>query len=580
MALIFIFCDAGYISYFNSFFYEPASYIFLFAFLALWLDLIASGGRDPKKLALCGASVLLFVAAKPQNVAAGVILALYFWRFSSLVRPRWTAWVASAAILIVSLAVYAAMPRINKTATVFNMLFLHVLPQSPDPAAELRSLHLDPVYARYSGFSAFTPDTPFLDPAARDQVSEHVNHFTIVWFYLSHPAQLLDYLRWVLPRGTSLRAENSGVMRNVEGTQAPYFVDMVKDQLLAQFSEHDLLSQSYRIYTTLDLDVQEAASAAVNAGSVEVDKRLKKSKAAKDAPPPDPLQPQMALVVLDPHTGWLKALVGGRDYGRSQLNHVLAKRQPGSSFKPFVYAAALNSGVDGSQPLITPATVLNDEPTTFQFGDLTYEPENYKQEYFGQVTLRQALTHSLNVATVSLAEMVGYEKVRNLAVAAGFNKDLLATPAIALGSYVATPLEVAGAYTIFSNGGTYVEPRFILAVNDASGRLLWRSPEVTRQVLDPRVAYLMVNLLESVINNGTGAGARSRGFTLPAAGKTGTSHDGWFAGFTSNLLAVAWVGYDDDRRTEPPRGGFRPAHLDGVHEARHPVPRLSGRQAL
>ena len=191
--------------------------------------------------------------------------------------------------------------------------------------------------------------------------------------------------------------------------------------------------------------------------------------------------------------------------------------------------------------------MLNDEPTTFQFGDLSYEPENYKQEYFGEVTLRTALMHSLNVATVSLAEMVGYEKVRNLAVAAGFNTGLVATPAIALGSYVATPLEVAGAYTIFSNGGIYVEPRFILAVNDASGRLLWRSAEVTRTVLDPRVAYLMVTLLESVINNGTAAGARSRGFTLPAAGKTGTSHDGWFAGFTSNLLAIAWVGYDDDR---------------------------------
>lgn len=337
------------------------------------------------------------------------------------------------------------------------------------------------------------------------------------------------------------------VVRNVEGTQAPYFVDMVKDQLLSQFSEHDLVSQSYRIYTTLDLDVQEAASTAVNTGALEVDKRLNRSKPAKGSPPPDPLQPQLALVVLDPHTGWLKAMVGGRDYGRSQLNHVLAKRQPGSSFKPFVYAAALNSGVDGSQPLITPATLLNDEPTTFQFGDQTYEPENYKQEYFGVVTLRRALMYSLNVATVSLAEMVGYQKVRNLAEAAGFNKGLLATPAIALGSYVATPLEVAGAYTIFSNGGVYVEPRFILAVNDASGRLLWQSSEVSRQVLDPRVAYLMVNLMESVINNGTGAGARARGFALPAAGKTGTSHDGWFAGFTSNLLAVAWVGYDDDR---------------------------------
>ncbi len=342
------------------------------------------------------------------------------------------------------------------------------------------------------------------------------------------------------------------VLRNVEGTQAPYFVDMVKDELLSQFSNQDLLSQSYKIYTTLDPDVQQAASQAVLSGSEEVDKRLKPRKPAKDAPPPDPLQPQMALVVLDPHTGWLKALVGGRDYGRSQLNHALAKRQPGSSFKPFVYAAALTSGVDGSQPLITPATTLNDEPTTFQFGDTTYEPENYKKEYFGEVNLRTALMYSLNVATVRLAEMVGYEKVRNLALQAGFNHGLLATPAIALGAYVATPLEIAGAYTAFSNGGTYVEPRFILAVNDASGHTLWRSQEVRRQVLDPRVAYLMVNLMESVINNGTGAGARSRGFTLPAAGKTGTSHDGWFAGFTSNLLAIAWVGYDDDRELNLP----------------------------
>ncbi len=336
------------------------------------------------------------------------------------------------------------------------------------------------------------------------------------------------------------------VLRNVEGMQAPYFVDMVKDQLLAQFTEHDLLSQSYRIYTTLDLDVQEAASEGIRAGAAEVDKQLKRPKAAKEAAAVDTLQPQVALVVLDPHTGWMKALVGGRDYGRSQLNHVLAKRQPGSSFKPFVYAAALSSGVDGSLPLITPATVVNDEPTTFQFADQSYEPENFKQEYHGLVSLREALMYSLNVATVRLAEMVGYDKVRSLAVAAGINKDLLATPAIALGSYVATPLEIAGAYTIFSNGGRYVEPRFILAVNDASGHTLWRSTEVSSQVLDPRVAYLMVNLLESVMNNGTAAGVRTRGFTLPAAGKTGTSHDGWFAGFTSNLLAVAWVGYDDD----------------------------------
>ncbi len=340
--------------------------------------------------------------------------------------------------------------------------------------------------------------------------------------------------------------------QNVEGSQAPFFVDMVKDQLLALFPERDLLSQSYRVYTTLELDLQRAASEAVRAGMTEVDQQVKKRTRTTGGPPPDPNQPQVALLALDPHTGALKALVGGRDYGFSQLNHVLARRQPGSSFKPFVYAAALSSAVDGAQPLITPATILVDEPTSFQFGDEPYEPENYKHEYHGAVTLREALTHSLNVATVRLAEVVGYDKVRNLAVAAGINKDLVATPALALGAYVATPLEIAGAYTIFSNGGQYVAPKAILAVKDGSGRTLWRSPNTTRQVLDPGVTYLMVSLLQSVVNNGTGAGVRSRGFILPAAGKTGTSHDGWFAGFTSNVLAVVWVGYDDDRELKLP----------------------------
>jgi penicillin-binding protein 1B len=338
-----------------------------------------------------------------------------------------------------------------------------------------------------------------------------------------------------------------GVIReNVEANQAPYFVDMVRDRLLSQFSEHDLISQSYRIYTTLDSDLQKAASEAVQTGMTEVDKEIG-ARRRRHAPPPDPNQPQVALVALDPHTGAIKALVGGRNYATSQLNHVLARRQPGSSFKPFVYAAALNSALDGSQPLITPATTLLDEPTTFQFGGQVYEPQNYKQEYHGLITVREALTFSLNVATVRLAQMTGYEKVRDLAIQAGINHNIQATPAIALGAYVATPLEIADAYTTFDNSGTYEAANFILAVMDSSGQTLYRSPRASRQVLDPRIAFLMDSLMESVIDHGTGAGVRSRGFTLPAAGKTGTSHDGWFAGFTSNLIAVVWVGYDNDR---------------------------------
>jgi len=337
---------------------------------------------------------------------------------------------------------------------------------------------------------------------------------------------------------------------NVGGSQAPYFVDMIQDELLSHFSEQQLLSQSYRIYTTLDPDLQRAASEAVATGMEEVDKRIAGMRHHPPEPAGGPKQPQVAMVVLDPHTGAIRALVGGRNYTRSQLNHALARRQPGSSFKPFVYAAALNSAVDGSQPLITPATTLMDEPTTFQFGDQVYEPRNYEGEYLGLVTVREALAHSLNVATVRLAQMVGYEKIRDLAISAGINQDIKATPAIALGAYEATPVEIAGSYTVFSNSGTYEKPRSILMVNNADGQTIYRVPEVSRQVLDPRISFLMVSLMESVINGGTGSGVRTRGFTLPAAGKTGTSHDGWFAGFTSNLLAVVWVGYDNDRELD------------------------------
>jgi penicillin-binding protein 1B len=329
-----------------------------------------------------------------------------------------------------------------------------------------------------------------------------------------------------------------------EGRQQGYFEDMVVEQLRNQFSERQINFGGLKVYTTLDLDLERNASDAARVGADDIDQALKKAKLAKTRK--EPGQPQIALVALDPQTGEVKALIGGRDYGESQLNHVLARRQPGSVFKPFVYAAALNSGVDGSQPLITPATLLNDEPTQFQFGSATYAPRNYKEAYHGTVTVRQALMDSMNIPTVSLAEMIGFDKVRALALAAGFNTDLQATPSLALGSYVSTPLEVSGAYTVFANDGDYVAPHLIVEVDDAAGNSVWSAPQKSNHVLDPRVNYLMVSLLQSVIDGGTGWGVRNRGFRLPVAGKTGTSHDGWFAGFTSSLVTVAWVGYDDD----------------------------------
>ncbi len=333
----------------------------------------------------------------------------------------------------------------------------------------------------------------------------------------------------------------------VESAAAPYFVDMVRDNLLENFSETDLTTQSYRIYTSLDPDLQRAASEAIDIGIRNVDAQLVRRYAAwkrkGEAVPPV----QVALVALDPKTGEIRALVGGRSYGESQLNHALARRQPGSSFKPFVYAAAFENAVEGLQPIITPVTTVVDEPTTFSFDGKDYTPNNYGEEFDGTVTVRTALTRSLNVATVKVAEMVGYDRVASYAKQLGLDPHIEGTPAVALGAYEMTPLEVASGYTIFANQGVRAEPLFVKRVVEADGSAAEQDAPRTRAVMDPRVAYLVTSLMEDVLNRGTGAGVRGRGFTAPAAGKTGTSRDGWFAGFTSNLLCVVWVGFDDNR---------------------------------
>ena len=339
---------------------------------------------------------------------------------------------------------------------------------------------------------------------------------------------------------------------NVEASDAPYFIDMVRDTLINKFKESDLNEESYRIYTTLDPDLQRAAALAVESGIKLVDeqvtklrtKRTKVGKKVETKVLPGP-QAQVALVAIDPHTGAVLALVGGRDYGISQLNHALSKRPTGSIFKPFVYATAMNTALDGSQTVITPASVVTDAPSTFAYGDQIYEPRNYKEEYHGDVTLRYALAMSLNNATVKVAEEVGYDKVADLAKSAGITS-VKATPAMALGSYDATPLDMAGAYTSFSNNGIRLSPLLVNSVRNAKGDVIANFNTDQRQVLDPRIAYVMTNMMEGVINNGLGYTAvRLRGFMLPAAGKTGSSHDGWFAGYTSNLLCIVWVGYDD-----------------------------------
>ena len=349
----------------------------------------------------------------------------------------------------------------------------------------------------------------------------------------------------------------------VQSAEAPYFVDLVNDEMQTRFQDSDLQSNGFRIYTTLDLRLQRDAAEAVKAGMANVNELVRKQKRFKGQKPPEP---QVALVAMDPHTGAIKALVGGTNYGLSQLNHASnAFRQPGSIFKPFVYAAAMNTKIEGWQQPLTPATIVVDEPTTFLFpGQPPYEPSNFEHEFMGPVTLRKALAHSLNVATVKVAEKVGYDKVVEMA-RRGHIQSAKATPSVALGVYEVTPLQAVDAYTLFANGGTFVPHHFLSSVRNDKGKVVYPITQKDHDelkpepnVLDPGVAYILTSMMEEVLRTGTAAGVRAKyGLNIPVAGKTGTSHDGWFAGYTSELLCVVWVGFDDNRQLD----------LQGAHSA-------------
>jgi penicillin-binding protein 1B len=362
---------------------------------------------------------------------------------------------------------------------------------------------------------------------------------------LMHDNSYLSDMQYVEATKLPLTLAEGGI----ESTDAPYFVDLINEEVQERFSDVDFQNTQYHIYTGLDMKLQRDAIEAVHIGMKEVDDQLAKRK--RKYP-----EAQVALVCIDPHTGEVKALVGGRSYGRSQLNRALARRQPGSSFKPFVYAAALRTALGGGSTILTPASMVVDEPTTFEFDGKPYEPNNFHEEWNGRVTMRQALAHSMNIPAVKFAELAGYGNVAELARSAGL-ENTRATPAEALGAYEASPLEIASAYTTFSNGGVWKKYNAIQEVRDQTGKQIWQYKPVSKDVLDARVAYLVTNLMQEVLRSGTGATARTRGFLLPAAGKTGTSRDAWFVGFTTKLLCVVWVGFDDN--TEMPLEGAKAA---------------------
>ena len=337
--------------------------------------------------------------------------------------------------------------------------------------------------------------------------------------------------------------EPLGVEARALESEAPYFVDLVGQTLADQFGAVMKTTQPVDVYTTLDMHLQRFAQDALREGLLKVDELLSKRRKRPT--------PQAALIAVDPRTGEILALVGGRSYNQSQYNRaVVAKRQPGSVFKPFVYLAAFEKAAAEGRNDMTPATVVNDARTTIYYEDKTWEPTNYEDEYDGPITLRTALAHSRNAATVRVAEMTGYDQVAALWSRFGTSTAPRPYPSIALGVFEATPLEVATAYTALPNLGEMRPLRTILRITNGVKDLAPVAVAPPRRVTRPDTTFLVLNMMRSAVNEGTAASVRGAGFVLDAAGKTGTTNDlrdAWFVGFTPELLTVVWVGLDENQ---------------------------------
>lgn len=330
--------------------------------------------------------------------------------------------------------------------------------------------------------------------------------------------------------------------RLASGNIAPYFVDYLRGELEAAYPRELLTSRGLGISTSLDVELQEQAVAAVRDGLAELERRHPKLTA-------DPNRSvQAALIALRPQTGAVVAMVGGRDYASSQFNRVTqARRQPGSVFKPIVFLAAYERAERGGEPL-TARSELLDEPFDWRYDGQVWRPANYGNRYLGAVPARTALEQSLNAATARLAEQTGLPAILDTARRAGIASPLPAVPSVVLGAAEVTPFEVAQVYAVLANQGLRANARAITTVVDRQGQVVERHPLAVERATSPEASFLVTYLMKGVLDRGTGHAVRAHGFTRPAAGKTGTTNDGrdaWFAGFTPDLVAVVWVGFDD-----------------------------------
>jgi penicillin-binding protein 1A len=347
-----------------------------------------------------------------------------------------------------------------------------------------------------------------------------------------------------------------------------YFAEYVRQLVIERYGYDMLYKGGFQIYTTLDLEMQRAAEAAVAEGLEKYDRQRGTEKLEDALPEAIPGQGgidtvpedmatnvvQGALVAIDPHTGEIRAMVGGRDFEKSEFNRATqARRQPGSGFKPFIWATALESGMTSSDRLV-------DAPIVFHFRDKVWEPQNYEERFYGPTTLREALEHSRNIIAIKLLNQLGVPPVIRLAHRMGIKSNLQPNLSLALGSTGVTPLEMTASFATFANGGIYREPVAILKILGPDGEVIEERQVRESVALSEQTAYIMTHMMQGVIERGTGREAKALG--RPAAGKTGTTNDctdAWFIGYTPQLAAGVWVGFDDMRSLGSKQTGGRVA---------------------
>lgn len=370
-----------------------------------------------------------------------------------------------------------------------------------------------------------------------------------------HPDMALQRRNYVLQRmlelGDIAQEEYQAALQEPVGPRdlppdvngAPYFADLVKEELQENYPSEMLATAGLHIFTSLDMHLQRIAQEVVRSGldALEVaHPRLRRTKPEARL--------QACLIAIQPQTGEIRAMVGGRDYQASQFNRVTqARRQPGSVFKPIVYLTALTAERERREGQFLPTSLIEDVPFTWFYEDKEWSPGNYKDEYLGEVTLRRALEMSLNAATARVAQQVGLGAIRETARRLGFVSPLPLYPSLVLGAAEVTPFEVAVAFSTLANQGLRVTPLTIKRVTNQEGETLERRAVQVEQAILPEDAYLLTHLLEGVIERGTGRSVRQKGFERPAAGKTGTTNDygdAWFVGYTPDLVTVVWVGFD------------------------------------